>query len=194
MNRPPTRPAAFAKPFRPRAVQPLSEVLARSDAFAPLRAGVEQLAALEKDITRFLPDYLVANVAPGAIKDGTLTLFTEHGALAARLRHLQPGLLHALQQRGWAVSAMKIRVRPRSVERAPAPKQAHLSTAGADCLRALSESLRPSPLQAALACMAARHENHAAGHPDQNLQREDQVDREGQEDEDSARKPAPPES
>jgi hypothetical protein len=159
MNRPPS----FSKPFRPRAVQPVSEVLKRADAFAPLRAGVEQLAALEKELGRFLPEYLVANVTAGSIKDGTLTLFAGHGALAARLRHLEPGLLHDLQQRGWAVNALKIRVQPKPLDNPQEPKRARVTAVGAACLQALSETLAPSPLQNALARMAARHVEKAPG-------------------------------
>ena len=132
-------------------------MLNRTDAFAALRAGVEQIAALERDLTQLLPDYLAKSVEPGFIKDGVLALFAAHNALAARLRHLEPRLVADLQQRGWAVNSLKVRVRPQPVKE-PAPvKQARMTPAGADALRTLSESLATSPLQAALARMAARH-------------------------------------
>lgn len=137
--------------------QPVAEVLKRTDAFAALRAGVEQIAALERDLRELLPDYLGTSVEPSFIKDGVLALFAAHNALAARLRHLEPRLLSDLQQRGWAVNTLKIRVRPQAVKEAPLPKQARMTPVGADALHALSESLAPSPLQEALAKMAARH-------------------------------------
>jgi hypothetical protein len=43
------------------------------------------------------------------------------------------------------------------VKEPPPIKQARMTPVGADALHALSESLAPSPLQAALARMAARH-------------------------------------
>jgi hypothetical protein len=147
-------PKAGASMRRPQAV---SEVLNRTDAFAALRAGVEQIAALERDLTELLPDYLATSVEPGFIKDGVLALFAGHNALAARLRHLEPRLLSDLQQRGWPVNALRIRVRPQAVKDAPRAKEARMSRVGADALHELSESLEPSPLQAALARMAARH-------------------------------------
>jgi hypothetical protein len=122
-----------------------------------LRAGVEQIAALERDLAELLPDYLATSVEPGFIKDGVLAIFAAHNALAARLRHLEPRLVADLQQRGWAVESLKIRVRPRPVEAPPPIKQARMTRVGADALHDLSESLAPSPLQAALARMAARH-------------------------------------
>jgi hypothetical protein len=146
-----------SRPFLPPRPQPVSEVLNRTDAFAALRAGVEQIAALERDLTQLLPDYLAKSVEPGFIKDGVLALFAAHNALAARLRHLEPRLVADLQQRGWAVNSLKVRVRPQPAKE-PAPvKQARMTPAGADALRTLSESLAASPLQAALSRMAARH-------------------------------------
>ena len=155
-----SRFSSFSRPrkqFDLRRPQPLAEVLGRTDAFAPLRAGVEQIAALEKDLRELLPDYLASSVEPGFIKDGVLALFAAHNALAARLRHLEPRLLADLQQRGWPVQALKIRVRPQPLKDPPPVKQARMTPAGAAALLALSESLEPSPLQEALARMAARH-------------------------------------
>jgi hypothetical protein len=85
------------KQFNVRRPQPVAEVLRRTDAFAALRAGVEQIAALEKDLRELLPDYLGSSVEPGFIKEGVLSLFAAHNALAARLRHLEPRLLSDLQ-------------------------------------------------------------------------------------------------
>jgi len=154
-SRPPANRAAPATRY----AQPVSELLSRTDAFAPLRAGVEQMAAIQRDLDALLPDYLAASVEPGFIKDGKLALFAAHNALAARLRHLEPRLVAELQARGWPLDAVRIRVRPQSVKEAKQPKAARMSPAGAAALQALSEELPPSPLQAALAKMAARHSN-----------------------------------
>lgn len=143
--------------FDPRKPQSLTDVLGRTDAFLALRAGVEQVTRLQKDLSELLPDYLAANVEPGFIKDGVLALFAGHNALAARLRHVEPRLLADLQQRGWPVDSLKVRVRPQAMKETMAPKQARMSAAGADALQALAETLEPSPLQEALAKMAARH-------------------------------------
>lgn len=87
--------------FDPRKPQALTEVLGRTSEFLALRAGVEQVTALQRDLVALLPDYLGSNVEPGFIKDGVLALFAAHNALAARLRHIEPRLLVDLQQRGW---------------------------------------------------------------------------------------------
>ena len=141
-------------PYRP---QPVSEVLGRTDAFAALRAGVEQIAALQRDLATLLPDYLASHVEPGFIKDGVLTLFAAHNALAARLRQVEPRLLGELQQRGWPVTSLRVRIRPKDAPPPPHVKQARMTSVGAEALRELADHLEPSPLQAALARMAARH-------------------------------------
>lgn len=148
---------SFQRPSRTRTAQPVAEVLGRTDAFAALRAGVEQIAALERDLRQLLPDYLATGIEPGFIKDGTLALFAAHSALAARLRHLEPRLLSDLQQRGWNVRALAVKVRPKPRAEPPGPKQARMTPAGADALATLADRLAPSPLQEALARMAARH-------------------------------------
>ncbi|EAY69816.1 hypothetical protein BDAG_02585 [Burkholderia dolosa AU0158] len=163
--RAPTRPKnasmnRFSKRFGPLAAhrpQPVSEVLGRTDAFAALRAGVEQVASLQRDLGALLPDYLANHVEPGSIKDGTLTLFAAHNALAARLRQVEPRLLADLQKRGWPVATLRVRVRPKDAPEPPRVKQARMTSAGAAALRELADHLEPSPLQAALARMAARH-------------------------------------
>jgi hypothetical protein len=145
----------------PRRPQAVADVLDRTDAFRALRAGVEQVAALQRDLATLLPDYLASNVEPGFIKDGVLALFAGHNALAARLRHIEPRLLSDLQQRGWAVEALKVRVRPQPMKEAAPVKQARMSPAGASALSELARTLEPSPLQEALAKMAARHQAKA---------------------------------
>jgi hypothetical protein len=141
----------------PSRLQPLAEVLGRTDAFAMLRAGVEQIAALERDLAQLLPEYLATSVAPGFVKDGALTVFAAHSALAARLRHLEPRLVAELQQRGWNVRTLAVKVRPRAAAAPQPPKEARMTPVGAAALRSLSEALPPSPLKAALARMVDRH-------------------------------------
>jgi hypothetical protein len=164
INKPTTRPTyVFVKRAKPPTTRALRDVLDSSEAFASLRGGIEQSVALQQALTLFLPDYLHGNVDPGMIKDGFLTLFTPHAALAARLRHLEPALLASMQARGWPVRGCKIKVRPRGMPEPTPAKGANLSLVGAQCLRDLSEKMAPSPLQLALGRMANRHLGVPAG-------------------------------
>jgi hypothetical protein len=152
----------YKKPVRPRTTIAVLDLLERSDALGRLRVGVQQVSALADDLARLLPDYLTPNVDAGAIKDGTLTLLTGHSALAARLRHLEPGLVGQLQQRGWPVQKLRIKVQPRTAAPAPPPPKPPLSTAALTSLRALSAVLGTSPLQDSLQRMIAHHEGAPA--------------------------------
>src|SRR5260364_418079 len=93
-------------------MQSLTALLERDTAFARLAPGVEQMAQLAADVSRLLPDGLAPHIFAGPVREGTLTLFAAHGALAARLCHLEPHLAQNLQRRGWAIHALRIRIRP----------------------------------------------------------------------------------
>lgn len=139
----------------------LLAVLESHQPFVQLRASIEQINALTQDLATLLPDYLAPHVLPGLLQDNTLTLFTNHNACAARLRHLTPSLTQALQQRGWLIQTLKIRIRPQlpPLTHQPTPaKQAHITATGFTQLRQLSEQLEPSPLQSALSKMVERYQ------------------------------------
>ncbi|CCD29432.1 conserved hypothetical protein [Candidatus Glomeribacter gigasporarum BEG34] len=138
-------------------MQSLTALLERDTAFARLAPGVEQMAQLAADVSRLLPDGLAPHIFAGPVREGTLTLFAAHGALAARLRHLEPHLAQNLQRRGWAIHALRIRIRQRAPVVPPAPKTARISPAGLSCLDQLRRQLAPSPLQMALARFIDRH-------------------------------------
>lgn len=147
----------FKKAAKPRTTTPVADLLERSEALGRLRTGVQQATALAQDLARLLPDYLVPNVETGGIQDGTLTLLTGHGALAARLRHLEPGLVGELQQRGWPVKKLKIRISPQPLPPPAAPPKAHLSPTALASLSALCGTLEASPLQDSLQRLIAHH-------------------------------------
>ena len=147
----------FKKIAKPRTTAPVSDLLDRSDTLGRLRVGVQQATALAQDLARRLPDYLVPNVETGGIQDGALTLLTGHGALAARLRHLEPGLVNELQQRGWPIKKLKIRISPQPMPPAAAAPKAQMSPAALASLTTLCGTLDASPLQESLKRLIAHH-------------------------------------
>src|SRR5260363_137398 len=132
-------------------MQSLTALLERDTAFARLAPGVEQMAQLAADVSRLLPDGLAPHIFAGPVRAGALTL------LAARLRHLEPHLAQNRQRRGWAIHALRIRIRQRAPVVPHAPKTARISPAGLSCLDQLRRQLAPSPLQMALARFIDRH-------------------------------------
>jgi hypothetical protein len=152
-----------SRPIIPQSAQPVSSLLEKNDAFTPLRAGLAQATALQRDLRGLLPDYLAEQVVAASIRDGVLPVITAHNALATRLRHLEPGVVEELQRRGWPVRMLRIRVQPAAARPAPPPKQARMSGAGLDALSSLSASLPPSELQDALAKLIARYSRPPGG-------------------------------
>ena len=142
-------------------VRAVGDLLGETDALAALRAGVRQVAALERDLAAILPDYLAPHVTVGTIKGEILTIFAGHSALAARLRHLERGLVQSLQQRGWPISNFKVKVKPEA-PREPTVKQARVTPVAVECLSTLAGNLEPSPLRDALERMVARHAGKAS--------------------------------
>lgn len=147
----------FKKPVQARTSVPLSDLLERSDALARLQVGVRQARALSADLGALLPDYLVSNVETGGIQDGVLSVLTRHSALAARLRHLEPGLIEALAQKGWPIRKLKIRISPQPMPNAPPAAKAKLSPAALASLSILRDTLTASPLRESLERMVEHH-------------------------------------
>jgi hypothetical protein len=147
----------FKKAAHQRTASPVSDLLERSDVLGRLRVGVQQATALTRDLAHLLPDYLAPNVKTGGIQNGTLTLLTGHGALAARLRHLEPGLVNELQQRGWPVQKLKIRISPQTMPPPTAAPKARMSPAALASLSALHGALDASPLQESLQRLIVHH-------------------------------------
>jgi hypothetical protein len=81
-----------------------SEPLARLN--RRLRQSSERFAVIEP----VLPPGLSALISPGPLDDKGWTLFAANGAAAAKLKHLLPALLHALDQEGLKTTAIKVRV------------------------------------------------------------------------------------
>jgi hypothetical protein len=141
----------------PRTAFAARELLEHNDALGPLRAGMQQSRALNSDLHKLLPDYLAAHVKASLIKDGTLVVLTEHSALAARLRHLEPALIGQLQQRGWTVQKLRIKIKPLSSALASVPPKPTLSPAALAALRTLLSATDAPPLQEAVRRLLERH-------------------------------------
>ncbi|UDG82799.1 DUF721 domain-containing protein [Candidatus Vallotia lariciata] len=148
---------------------PLIKLMSSSSELAALQTGIQQVSKLETALKSVLPSYLASHVYTPPIKNRALTIFAAHSALATRLRHLEPTMLAKLQQRGFALLAIKIRVCPKAQSSTLKIKQARVSSAGADCLWQLANTLESSPLQQAISRMAHRHISHRPNNirPDQ---------------------------
>jgi hypothetical protein len=57
-----------------------------------------------------LPALLAAHVKPGPVDDAGWSLLAANASVAAKLRQLQPRLEDILRERGWQVSAIRVKV------------------------------------------------------------------------------------
>jgi hypothetical protein len=57
-----------------------------------------------------LPPALAAHVKPGPVDDAGWSLLAANASVAAKLRQLQPRLEELLREKGWQVSAIRVKV------------------------------------------------------------------------------------
>lgn len=89
---------------------PVAEALRRSSPLALLRARIQDSNDRFSAIRSALPGTLARHVAPGPVDDEGWSLLAANAAVAAKLRQLRPRLETVLQERGWQVSAIRIKV------------------------------------------------------------------------------------
>jgi hypothetical protein len=164
-----TRPS-HSSPYqqRPRAVQATTrtalgatEFLQSHDKMSVLLPALARLTAVQKDCAASLPDMFTACAVLRYDSD-ELVVSAPNAALAAKLKQKLPKLQIALQQRGWQINAIRIKVQVAQIpEKTMTSKQLVLPSlavsALADLDHALPESARNASLKAALAAMIERH-------------------------------------
>lgn len=89
---------------------PLAEALRRCAPLAQLRERLQDSNDRFDAIRPALPPALARHVAPGPVDEEGWSLLAANAAVAAKLRQLKPRLEALLQQRGWQVNAIRIRV------------------------------------------------------------------------------------
>lgn len=89
---------------------PIDEALRRSAPLVRLQQLMHESNARFEAIRPSLPAVLVAHVKPGPVDAQGWSLLAANGAVAAKLRQLQPRLEDVLRDAGWQVSAIRVRV------------------------------------------------------------------------------------
>lgn len=133
----------------------LRDYLAATEAAGPLLAHAALLRKLAAVYRRVVPGHLAesSRVANYRAQSRTLVVLAETGAVAAKLRQMAPSVATELARHGYDCTTVHVRVQARPavfavVGRPPCGRP--LSPSACDRLRALSESLPPSPLREAL--------------------------------------------
>jgi hypothetical protein len=125
------------------------------DKMASLLPAVTRMATLQKDCAELLPDMFRA-CAVLQFGGEQLVLAVPNAAIASRLKQKLPKLQESLNQRGWQVNAIRLKVQVGAilidvvrVKQAVMPERALVAMAELET--ALPEQPRNAPLKAALA-------------------------------------------
>jgi len=139
--------------------------LRSNDKLASLLPSVTRMVALQQDCKAVLP-VIFESCSVVRFDAGELVLATPNAALAAKLKQQLPKLQDALQQRGWQVNGIRLKVQAsKIVEKAIPKKTLVLPPQAFSSLASLNESLETSPqneaLKAALNTLLNRHRKKA---------------------------------
>jgi hypothetical protein len=134
-----------------RAPQPLKRILRTDATLAGWAARRDREVALAGIVRRHLPRPLAPRVRVTEERNGQLELAADAGAVAAIIRQRSAELLTALKREGWEFTGIRVRVQVR-VE--PLPRRKVIANpvdrSRLQPLAALSRTLEPGPLKAAL--------------------------------------------
>jgi len=88
----------------------LQQALQRSEPLARLGQLLRDSSARFDAIRPCLPPALAPHVKPGPVDELGWSLLAANASVAAKLRQLQPRLEEVLRERGWQVSAIRVKV------------------------------------------------------------------------------------
>jgi hypothetical protein len=91
----------------------IEQALQQSAPLVRLQQLMRDSNARFEAIRSALPSALATHVKPGPVDDTGWSLLAANASVAAKLRQLQPLLEDALRQRGWPVSAIRVKVQSR---------------------------------------------------------------------------------
>lgn len=100
-------------PVTPDALR-LAQALQRSEPLARLGQLLRDSAARFDAIRPSLPAALAPHVKPGPVDELGWSLLAANASVAAKLRQLQPRLEAVLKERGWEISAIRVKVQSTS--------------------------------------------------------------------------------
>lgn len=90
--------------------QSLIQAIDSAPSLARLAGLAEQSSAMYRSVEGLIPLSLRPHIKPGAVQEHDWCLVVSHGASAAKLRQLLPRLCAHLQQSGWDVQTVRIKI------------------------------------------------------------------------------------
>ncbi|MDP3482743.1 MAG: DUF721 domain-containing protein [Sulfuricella sp.] len=119
----------------------------------------QKLLVLQKAWNEVAPKPLADASRVGAVRQQTLIVYANNGAIAGKLRQLVPSLLEKIQKRGIEVTAIRVDVQVEAPPPGKKPKDLAVSHNALSSLGKLEHSLADSPLKNALQNLIRHHSN-----------------------------------
>ena len=88
----------------------LHQAIDSAPSLARLAVLAEQSNAMYRSVEGLIPSALRPHILPGAVHEQDWCLVVSHGASAAKLRQLLPRLCTHLQQSGWDIQTVRIKI------------------------------------------------------------------------------------
>lgn len=118
-----------------------------------LFAQVNQLTLMQRAFVEIAPPQLAGYSTVGWFSEGSLTLYTSNGAIAAKLKQISPSLLLKFKKKGYEVTAIRVAVQAHNhtikVDN-KADKNPNIGPVGVETLSQLAAGLPSSPLKSAV--------------------------------------------
>lgn len=90
--------------------QSLNQAIGNAPALARLASLAEQSLAMQRCVQSLIPPALRPHIKPGPVQEQDWCLMVSHGAAAAKLRQLLPLLRTRLQQDGWDIQTVRVKI------------------------------------------------------------------------------------
>lgn len=90
--------------------QSLTQAIDSAPSLARLAGLADQSSAMYRSVENLIPPALRPHILPGAVQERDWCLVVSHGASAAKLRQLLPRLCTHLQQGGWDIQTVRIKI------------------------------------------------------------------------------------
>ena len=136
----------------------LDDYLNADAAMARLAAHAEHLLKLQQLFQEAVPATLAQSCRIANTKLGVIVIHAENGAIAAKLRQIEPSLRDAFHSRGVQVTEIRIKVQPldSALRNTPPVQAAILGDASRASIARLADNLPDGPLRDALGRFIAR--------------------------------------
>lgn len=130
------------------------DFLQRHEGAAGLLPAAQRLLKLREDVVALMPEALRQTCEVAGFDDETVVLRVASAGAAAKLRQTLPRISAGLLDRGWKVSAIRMRVQPRGSlvvsTTWKAPSTTAIPAGGVDAFEELRGKLDESPLRSAV--------------------------------------------